>query len=142
MEVGCGNFHFSCCILLLGRKDERSKINTYVFFHGRKRQFVCKKKCWYTNLYFLSGCICADGRPCKNRNNELVCCIEPDAARIRLGQTTKTGNNRNVKCSGPSHCLYFFNITSQLDLHVYMYLYPFIYALDVYCDDEYSIIYI
>lgn len=55
MEVGCGNFHFSCCILLLGRKDERSKINTYVFFHGRKRQFVCKKSAGIQISIFFRG---------------------------------------------------------------------------------------
>ena len=48
-----------------------------------------------------------------------------------------------MKCSqttGTVH-VFIFNIATQLDLHVYVYLYTFIYAVDVYRDDEYSIIY-
>jgi hypothetical protein len=43
---------------------------------------------------------------------------------VRVGQTTKTGNNRNMKCSQTTGTVFiFFNIATQLDLHVYIHLY-------------------
>lgn len=34
---------------------------------------------------FFRGVVCPGGRPGKNRTNELVCYIEPDAARSQSG---------------------------------------------------------
>jgi len=44
---------------------------------------------------FFRVLVCADGRPDKNRTNELACYIEPDAARVGLGQTTKSKSASN-----------------------------------------------
>jgi hypothetical protein len=48
---------------------------------------------------------------------------------VRVGQTTKTGNNRNMKCSQTTGTVFiFFNIATQLDLHVYVYIYIHLYT--------------